>query len=453
MSRDPFEEKKKHFDLWIHGGTLVSMDPSRSIYESAGLGVIDGRIVYVGPQQNAEYQSAKTTIDAKGKWILPGLINGHSHVAMTLFRGLADDRMLMDWLQHFIWPAEAKHADENFVYTGSLLGCMEMMAAGITCFADMFFHAHSVARAIDHTGMRAISGQNLIDFPTPDNPKGWDEGLELAREFHDHWKDHRRITPGLAPHSPYAVSPEHLIQAHQLSQELQAPFLIHVAEPETEVQQIQENFGKKANSVIEYLYDIGILDSRMIAAHVIWTPGVKDLERLEHAQVGVVHCPHSNMKLASGTARIPAMIKQGIAVGLGTDGAASNNDLSLWEEMDLAAKLHKLIEKDPTVMPAQSVFEMATIEGARSISMQHEIGSLEVGKKADVILVDRDTPHQMPCYNPYSQLVYATKSSDVSTVIVDGEVVYRDRNFLQVDKSKVFSDVETYRSLLAQDLS
>ncbi|MEZ4704943.1 MAG: amidohydrolase [Bdellovibrionota bacterium] len=436
-------------DLLVTGGTMVLMDDQRRVLEDAALAIKDSWILWIGHPSEISDIRAKTVLDAKGKWILPGMINGHCHSAMSLLRGLADDRKLMDWLTNVIWPAESKYADEQFVSTGTSLSCLEMMASGITCFADMYFHAGAVAKAASDAGMRAICGQNVIDFDTPDNPKGWDFGLDLVRAHASQWSGHSLIRPGIAPHSPYAVAPNHLQQAHQLSMELDLPFLIHVAEPETEAQQIRDNFGASVPSVIEYLESLGVLTSNMIAAHVIWTDPDHDLPRLKKNRVGVVHCPHSNMKLASGVAHIPSMISHGIAVGLGTDGAASNNDLSLWEEMDLAAKLHKLIQKDPTVMPAKTVFEMATIEGARAIGQEKMLGSLEVGKKADLIVVDRDTPHQIPTYDPYAQLVYASKSSDVCSVVVDGVLIYHQRKPTLLDKQKVFADVEQYRKKLS----
>jgi 5-methylthioadenosine/S-adenosylhomocysteine deaminase len=396
---------------------------------------------------SARYSAART-INAAGKIVMPGLINTHTHVPMVLFRGIADDLVLMEWLQKYIFPAEAKNVDEQFVRWGTKLGCLEMIQGGTTTYVDMYYFEDAVADETARAGMRAVLGETLLDFPAPDN-KTWDAGMLSVEKFAQKWKGNPLITPAIAPHAPYTVSTEHLKQAHKFSERAGLPLVIHIAEDQAEVKTIQERYGA---SSVAYLDRIGLLDERVIAAHMVW-PAEGDIKTLASRRVGVAHCPQSNMKLAAGAAPVPQMLRAGVAVGLGTDGAASNNDLNMWEEIDTAAKLHKLVSKDPTVINAREALEMATIRGARAIHLDKEIGSLEAGKLADLILVDLTSSHQTPLYNVYSQLVYATKASDVETVIINGRVVMRNRRVLTVDEPSVRAKAIEYRDRIRKSLA
>lgn len=436
-------------DIIIRGGTVVTMDGSSRVIDNGAVAVKGERIVAVGTAAEiAAKYSAPRAMNATGKVVMPGLINTHTHIPMVLFRGIADDLVLMEWLQKYIFPAEAKNVDEQFVRWGTRLGCLEMIQGGTTTYVDMYYFEDAIADETALAGMRAVLGETLIDFPAPDN-KTWDAGIIYTEKFAAKWKGHALITPAIAPHAAYTVSTDHLKQAHSFSERFRIPLVIHAAEDPAEVKTIQERYG---SSSVAYLDRIGLLDERVIAAHMIW-PTSDDISTLAKRRVGVAHCPQSNMKLAGGAAPVPQMLKAGVAVGLGTDGAASNNDLNLWEEMDTAAKLHKLISKDPTVINAREALEMATIRGARAIHQDKEIGSLEAGKRADLIIIDMDSTHQTPLYNVYSQLVYATKASDVETVIIDGRVVMMNRRVLTIDERSVRAKANEYRDRIRKSLT
>ena len=436
-------------DLIIRGATVVTMDASWRVIENGAVAIKGERIVAVGTSSDvsAKYSAARA-INAAGKVVMPGLINTHTHVPMVLFRGIADDLVLMEWLQKYIFPAEAKNVDEQFVRWGAKLGCLEMILGGTTTYVDMYYFEDAIADETARAGMRAVLGETLIDFPAPDN-KTWEAGMAYVDKFAVKWKGHALITPAIAPHSGYTVSTDHLKQAHSFSQRLGVPLVIHVAEDPAEVKTIKERYGA---SPVAYLERIGLLDEKVIAAHMVW-PTSDDIKTLVKRSVGVAHCPQSNMKLAAGTAPVPQMLKAGVAVGLGTDGAASNNDLNLWEEIDTAAKLHKLISMDTTVLNAREALEMATIRGARAIHQDREIGSLEAGKRADLIIVSMDSAHQTPLYNVYSQLVYATKASDVETVIINGRAVMENRRVITIDERSVRARANEYRDRIRKSLS
>jgi len=436
-------------DFIIRGGTVVTMDGSARVIENGAVAVRRERIVAVGTAAEiAAKYSAADTINAAGKVVMPGLINTHTHVPMVLFRGIADDLMLPEWLQKYIFPAEAKNVDEQFVRWGTRLGCLEMIEGGTTTYVDMYYFEDAVAEETARAGMRGVLGETLIDFPVPDN-KTWDAGMQYMEKFAARWKGHPLITPAIAPHAPYTVSTDHLKQAHEFSMRKNIPLVIHVAEDYAEVKTIQEKYNA---SPVAYLERIGLLDNRVIAAHMVW-PTEEDIKTLAARSVGVGHCPQSNMKLAAGAAPVPQMLKAGVAVGLGTDGAASNNDLNMWEEMDTAAKLHKLVAKDPTVINAREALEMATIRGARAIHLDREIGSLEAGKLADLLIVNLDSAHQTPIYNVYSHLVYATKSSDVETVMINGRIVMEDRQVQTIDGRAVRAKAAEYRDKIRNSIN
>ena len=435
-------------DLIIKGGTVVTMDGSRRVLENGSVAVKSGRIVEVGKGGDIERKyAAREVINASGKVIIPGLINGHTHVPMTLFRGIADDLDLQEWLTKYIFPAEAKNVSEDFVRVGTRLGLAEMIRSGTTTYCDMYYFEDAVADETFKAGVRGVLGETVIDFPVADN-KTYKDGLAYADRFVSKWKGNALIVPALAPHAPYTVSEDHLKAARAFSDRTGAPLVIHISETKREV---DDSLKAKGAAPIDYLNRIGFLNNQVIAAHVVW-PTEEELGLLKRLGVGIVHNPQSNMKLASGVAPVPEMLKQNLPVGLGTDGAASNNDLNLWEEMDTAAKLHKLISRDPKVVTAEEAFEMATIRGARALHLEKEIGSIEKGKRADIVIVDLDDLNQTPYYNIYSDLVYATKAGDVRTVVIEGRVVMRDRRLLTLNEGAIKADARRYRERIVQSV-
>lgn len=442
--------QRTRVDLIVRGGTVVTMDAERRVIEDGAIAVADGRIVAIGASAEiARSYRARETVDARGRIVIPGLINAHTHIPMTLFRGLADDLELNEWLTRYIFPAEARNVTEEFVRVGTRLGLAEMIRGGTTTYCDMYYFEDAIAEETARAGVRGVLGETVIDFPAPDNRTNA-EMMAYTERFVARWRNHPLITPAIAPHAPYTVSEEHLRAARAFSDRTSAPVLIHVAETRREVEEVGRAQG--GARPVEYLARINFLNNRTIAAHVVHVTA-EELATLQRLGVGVSHNPQSNMKLASGVAPVPQMLALNVAVGLGTDGAASNNDLNLWEEMDTAAKLHKLISNDPRVVSAREAFEMATVRGARALHLEREIGSLEIGKRADIAIVDFDGLHQTPLYNIYSQLVYATKASDVRTVIIEGRVVMRDRRLLTLDEATVRRQAGEFRARVVQSLS
>jgi 5-methylthioadenosine/S-adenosylhomocysteine deaminase len=442
------QKRKTIVDLIVRGGTVVTMDGTRRVIENGSVAVKNGRIVAVGRAAELDRNyAAREIVNAGGKVVIPGLINGHTHVPMTLFRGLADDLDLQDWLTKYIFPAEAKNVNEEFVRVGARLGLAEMIRGGTTTYCDMYYFEDAIADETSKAGMRGILGETLIDFPVADN-KTHAEGMAYAEKFVRKWQGNSLIIPAIAPHAPYTVSEEHLKAMRALSDRTGAPLVTHISETKREV---DDSIKAKGSSPIDYLNRIGFLNNRVIAAHVVW-PTQEELGLLKQLGVGIVHNPQSNMKLASGVAPVPEMLKEDLPVGLGTDGAASNNDLNVWEEMDTAAKLHKLISKDPKVVSALEAFEMATIRGARALHLEKEIGSIEKGKRADLVVVDLDDLNQTPYYNIYSDLVYATKAADVRTVIIEGRVVMRDRRLLTLNEVTIKADARRFRERIIKSL-
>jgi 5-methylthioadenosine/S-adenosylhomocysteine deaminase len=442
-------QSKTHVDLIVTGGTVLTMDAARHIYNDGAVAVRGDSIVAVGSRNDiASRYDAARTIDAHDEIVMPGLINGHQHAAMSLFRGLADDLALNDWLQKYIFPAEARNVTPDFVTWGTRLGVLEMLRGGTTTYADMYYFEDEVARATKAAGMRGVLGETVIDFPAPDN-KSVPQALAYTEKYIQHWQDDPLITPAIAPHSIYTCSTKTLQQAAALARKYHAPILIHLSEAPFEGEQSRAKYGL---SPAAYLENIGVLGPDITAAHCVWVDA-GDMKLLASRDVGCVHNPSSNMKLASGTSPVVDLISAGVPVGLGTDGAASNNDLDMFEEMDLAAKLQKLARMDPRVLPAEQVVAMATINGARALHMERQIGSLEAGKKADVILIRTDAPHATPMYNIYSQLVYALKASDVDTVIVGGKIVMEHRHMLTLDEPQILAKAREYAKKIQASLA
>ena len=430
-------------DLLIKNGLILTINSDMKIIENGAVRVRDGIIVAVGTTKETSSPLPTREIDARGGIIMPGLVNSHTHAAMTLFRGLADDLPLMEWLHDHIFPAESR-ITADMVYRGALLACAEMLLSGTTCFCDMYLFEQQVAKAADEAGIRAVVGEVLYDFPSPCYGP-LDKGFEYVNTMMETWKEHPLITVAVEPHSTYTCAPELLTRAAELARTRQVPFVIHVAETSNEVKLIEEKYGK---TPVQFLADLGVLGPHVVACHgVHLTPEERAL--LKKFKVKVAHCPESNMKLASGVAPVPDLLAEGICVSLGTDGCASNNDLDLFGEMNSAAKLHKVFSMNPQAVDAKTALKMATINGAKALGLHKTIGSLEVGKQGDIIVVDTRAPHMVPMYNPYSQLVYAARGSDVTTTIVNGRVLMQNRKLLTLDVDRIMDDVRT----LAKDIA
>jgi len=436
-------------DLIISGGTIVTMEGHRTIYSDGAVAVVGDVIAAIGPRTEVERAyHARQTIDATGKLVLPGFINGHTHVPMTLFRGLHDDVTLDDWLHKYIFPAEAKNVNEEFVRWGTRLAAAEQIRSGITTFADMYYFEDAVAEETKAAGIRGVLGETFLDFPAPDN-KSEAAMLAYTEKFLQKWQGDALIHAAAATHSIYTCSAKTLQDASSLARKYHAPILIHVAEMQKELDDSEKQNG---TSPVQYLERLGILGDDVVAAHCIYVDG-PDRKTLAEKRVGCVHNPSSNMMLASGVSPVPELRAAGVAVGLGTDGpAGSNNDLDLMEEMDLAAKLAKLTKMNPLALNAPAVVEMATIEGARALHMDKEIGSLEKGKKADLVLISLDEPNAVPMYDIYAQLAYALKASNVETVVIGGRVVMRDHKLLTVDEAAAMAKARDYKKRIAASL-
>jgi len=410
------------YDILIENGLLVTMAEGLPVVEDGAVLILKGEIAGCGKTEDFSDHKAKIRINAHQKIIMPGLINCHTHLPMSMFRGLADDLPLDVWLNEHVFPAEAKHVNPVSVEKWSRHSCTEMLLAGTTTCCDGYFHEDRVAEAVRASGMRAVAGQGVIDFPAPGVPDP-KMNIKAAVEFVNKFKNlSPLLTPSIFCHSPYTCSRQTLTAAKKAANDLGVLFQIHVAETKNEINLIQE-LGSM--TIVEYLESAGVLDSNTLMVHSIWIDD-NDMDIITKTRAKVAHCPESNMKLASGIAPIPKLIKLGVPVGLGTDGCASNNDLDLFSEMDMAAKLHKVALLDPCVMDARTTLRMATIEGAKAIGLDAVTGSIEKGKRADIILVDTDRPHMTPMYDPYSGLVYSAKASDVNLVMVDGRVLVRD---------------------------
>ncbi|HEV1993722.1 MAG TPA: amidohydrolase [Candidatus Acidoferrum sp.] len=438
-------------DLLVTGGTVVTMDAPRRVIDDGAIAIRGDSIVAVGPRAELEarFPHPMRRIDARGRVILPGLINGHTHAAMVLLRGIANDLNLQDWLEKYIFPAEARNVTEDFVTWGTRLAALEMIRGGTTTFVDMYYFEDAAARATKEAGMRGVLGESLIDFPVPD-AKGPDEALVNIERFIKQWQGDGLIHPAVAIHSPYTCSGETLKKGAALARKYSAPILIHVSETKRER---EESLAKKGMTPVAYLDSLGFLGPDVVAAHCVWFDD-KDIALAAQRGIGCVHNPSSNMMLASGTAPVVEMLRGGLRLGLGTDGpAGSNNDLNMMEEIDLAAKLQKVTRLDPRALSAEQALEMATTGGARALHMENEIGSLEPGKKADLILLRTDAPHAVPMYDVVSQVAYALKASDVETVIVGGRILMQDRRMLTLNEPEILAKAREYAEKVKRSLA
>ncbi len=437
------------FDLVVHNGTVLTVNPAFDTIEDGIVCIRDGKIENLFPHKNdSPLPQAREFLDAKGGIIMPGLVNTHTHLPMTLFRGLADDLPLDIWLNEHIFPAERKYVNPESVRLGAKLGCAEMLLAGTTTVCDGYFLEDEVAAAVLASGMRAILGQGVIDFPAPGVPDP-SRNVEDAVAFVKKWGDASPlIRPSIFCHSPYTCSEETLKKAKRAANSLDVLFQIHVAETQNESTQIP---SQNRESPFAYLNRLGLLDQNTLLVHAVWADD-HDVELIAGSGAKISHNPESNMKLASGIAPVSLFLDSDIAVGLGTDGCASNNNLDLFQELDTAAKLHKVSTLNPTVTDAGTVMQMGTIGGARAIGLQKFTGSLEPGKQADLIILDTHKPHLVPLYNPVSQIVYAASGADVKDVIVSGQILVHNREVLTLDVGNILEEVAALAKVIGAHL-
>ena len=434
------QSRSRTVALVITNGLVVTMNPGREIVENGAVAIDGTDIVAVGPVSDVAARFlARETVDARGQIVLPGLINTHTHAPMVLYRGLADDLALSEWLEKYIFPAEAKTVSPEFVRAGTRLAALEMIQSGTTTYADMYYFEEEIAKETKSAGLRGVLGQTVIQFPVPD-AKTPADGLARAAAFINAYKNDPLITPAVAPHAIYTLDAATLRAARDLSVRHRVPTLIHLAETAEEVKNAEAQFKQ---SPVRYLESLGFLGTGVLAAHGVWV-SEPDIALLKMRGVGVSHNPESNMKLASGSAPVPGYLAADAAIGLGTDGAASNNDLDMFEAMRMASLLHKLQTGDPRAVSARTALEMATIRGARALGMESRIGSLEIGKRADLILVDVSGARQTPMYDPVSHLVYVVRGADVRTTVVNGRVLMKDRKVSSLNEAEVIRDARAW---------
>ncbi|MDH5460225.1 MAG: amidohydrolase [Candidatus Bathyarchaeota archaeon] len=422
-------------DILIHRCIILPMN-GKGFIENGALVIKNGKIAFIGKSTSATNVEAEIRIDAKGKAAMPGLINCHTHVPMILFRGIAEDQPLDSWLKETIWPLETRLKSED-IYVGALLGCLEMIKSGTTCFADMYFHEDMVAKAVEKSGLRGVLAEGIIEAGNKAlGEKMLNESINFAKNFRGYADS--KVTVMLGPHAAYSCSPELLVKVWEKASELNVGLHIHLAESKDMFREFEKKYG---SSEVEFLDEIGFLKGHVLAAHCI-NLSRKDMQILSKRSVNVAYVPVANMKLGLGAAKVKDLTDLGVNVGLGTDGPASNNTLDMFETMKIAALLQKLLYLDPTVLSAYEVLEMATIDGAKALGLDEKIGSLEVGKKADVILIDLSKPHLKPLHDIYASIVYSARGGDVDTVIIDGEILMKNRQMKTLDEQAVMEKAE-----------
>ena len=427
-------------DIILRNGVVVTMNPAFDVWSEGAVAVRGREIVAVGSADEiAAAYEADEVLDCTGQAVIPGLINAHTHVPMSLLRGMADDLRLDVWLLGYMMPVEREFVGPEFCRVGTLLSCAEMIRSGTTCFCDMYYFEDEVAQATAEVGLRAILGETILKFPTPD-AASYDESLAYCRDFIERWRGHELIVPAVAPHAVYTSTVEMLQQSAALARQYDVPLVTHFSET---VEEVEESRRLHGQTPVEYVHGLGLLEARVIAAHCVHVTE-PEMRLLARKRVGVSHNPTSNLKLASGVAPVLRLRQAGVAVGIGTDGPGSNNDQDMFEEMRLAALLPKGVSYNPTALPAREAFAMATIEGARALKLDRLIGSLEPGKQADIAVVDLQGPHLTPRFalgpnSVYSQMVYAAKASDVCHVLVNGRLLMRERELLTVDEAAVLA--------------
>ena len=427
-------------DILFLNAHVLTMDEKMTQYNLGAVAVTGDSIVAVGPEAEIKKEySGRETIDCKGKVLMPGLVNAHTHVPMTLLRGIADDLRLDVWLQGYMFPVERQFASPEFVRLGTSIACAELIRSGVTTFNDMYYFEDDVAAATAEAGMRAVCGQSILKFPTPD-AASYEDAMDKARDYIKKWKGHPLIVPSIAPHAPYTCTEEILRETADLAKEFDIPLHTHLAETSFEVDNMRNENGMP---VIPYVKKQGLLEAKVIAAHCVHID-VGEIRTLHHAGAGVSHNPSSNLKLASGFAPVVKMLETGLNVGIGTDGPASNNDLDMFEEVRLAAFIAKVVTNDPTSLPAPQALLMATRLGAQALHIGHLTGSLTPNRRADLILLDLSPLHNSPSFrrsadNAYAQIVYASKSTDVTDVMINGKWVMRDRQLLTLKEDDLLA--------------
>lgn len=441
--------KKAPCDLVVVAGHALPMDAAFTVRGATAVAVRGGEILAVGdPAAIDAAYAPKARVERKDGVLLPGLVNTHGHAAMNLLRGISNDQPLMEWLTKYIFPAEARNVSPAFVTAGTELACLEMIRGGTTTFTDMYYYESDVAAAVDRAGLRAVLGETWIDFPAPGHAN-LEESKAVTRAFLEKWKGHPRVTAAVAPHAPYTCSRETLQAARALADEFRAPLLTHVSETWDEQQQVREKHGKSPTA---WLDEVGFLGPRLCVAHGVWL-SADDLRILAARGVSLSHNPESNMKLGSGIAPVAAARKAGVVVGLGTDGAAgSNNDLDMFDAMDFAGKLAKVAALDSTPLTAPELLRMATLDGAKAIGLDRLVGSLEPGKRADLIVVDLRNAHVEPVFDLPSTLVYASRAADVSLTVVEGKVLWDGKRVTTLDEAKVLAAAREWRGKVLKSL-
>ncbi len=434
-------------DLLIQADTILTQDPDRTVIERGGIAITGDTITDIGTWDSIRprYHAAKT-LDLGRSLVMPGLVNAHTHAAMTLLRGVADDLPLMEWLTKHIFPVE-QHLTSEIVELGALLACAEMTRFGTTAFCDMYLLEDATYRAVDRAGLRALGGEGIFMFPSPAYPDT-NRGFEIVRELHEKWKAHPRIRQSVMPHAIYTTTPEILTRCRDIAEELTLPLHIHLAETASETRQCLETHGKRP---LQYIHELGLLTPQTTLAHCV---DLTDDEIALIAETGAVvaHNPESNMKLASGIADVPGMLRHGVRVSLGTDGAASNNALNMFTEMTSCALLHKVHGMDPTSAPAQVVLDMATLGGAGALHL-NSVGALMPGMQADIIALDLDAPNLLPLHNPVSHAVYAATGAEVCMTMVAGEVLYNDGAYQKIDYPALVDEVRSLRDWVRSHLA
>ncbi|WP_195707074.1 amidohydrolase [Vibrio metoecus] len=437
---------KQTADLMITDAMVLTMNGDKTVYQNGTVVVQENKIIAVGDAELAKQYQAKQVLDVDGDIVMPGLINTHTHVSMTVFRSLGDD--VPDRLHRYIFPLESKLVSRDMVRIGANLGNVEMLKGGVTTYADMYYFEDEVAKTVDQIGMRAVLGQSVIQFPVAD-AKNADEGIQYALNFIEQYKNHPRITPAFAPHAPYTNTTETLQKIAKLSLEKQVPVLIHLAESDRE----QEKIAERSNglSPVQYMHDIGALNANLVGAHMILIDD-KDIELVKKSDMGVAHNMSANIKSAKGVAPALKMYDENVRIGLGTDGPMSGNTLSTIDEFNQVAKVHKLVNHDRAAMPPLKVIDMATMGAARALHMEDKIGSLEVGKLADIIVIDTKAPNMVPIYNPYSALVYSANSGNVRHAVIDGKLVMQDRAINTVNEEQIRQEALAFTDIVRKSV-
>ncbi|MEW6715646.1 MAG: amidohydrolase family protein [Nitrospirota bacterium] len=429
-------------DYIIRADYLLTMEGSLEVIKDGAVAVTGSEIIEAGTfGEISKKCTAEKILDGKNRAVFPGLINTHTHAAMVYFRGLADDLPLMDWLQNHIWPAEGKWMNEDFVSDAVELACLEMLKAGVTTYCDHYFFQNAAGKKLERIGMRGVLGAGVIDFPFTGYAASAEDYFVNAENLINNWKGHELLTPCVAPHATYTCGPDNYKRANALSEKYNVPIHTHLAETEFEVAQCMERYGK---TPVEYFESIGLLSERLSAAHCVWLSD-NEIELLAKRKVSVAHCIESNMKLASGFAPVPKMLKAGVNVALGTDGAASNNDLSILGEMASAAKVHKAVSKDPTVVDSKTALSMATINGAKALGLGDKTGSIKAGKKADLVIANLNSPHLTPIYDIYSHIAYCMRPSDIETVMVNGKILVENGRTTTINESDTMAKAKEWQ--------